>query len=292
MIKIYLRSGLVILFSVARISLAGCNGTPDDFHAPACFTLQTEHRCDSVPGCQWFDETPPEPKSPVVRICNKTDMKISIAMKFVRTNYKVIGEEGWWNLEAGQCNDFEAVNATSLSYFAKSYQGHQYWFGNGEPMCYDASGNRFERVRQLSDNSCGNYTEIQSYQTIPLKLNDFIQAKIEGPGQDLSPDPGFSARALAVCKATGEYSIRKAPTLEAAQTLALNSCQSDGNQCEVVMWIGTDNFACMAVLSGPGVFRAWSWSGVSKEAAINQSLKYCQVNGQACNVDFAMCNNE
>ena len=290
--KISLPSLLIVLAAIARVSLAGCGGSPDDFNAPICSTHFSQHRCESVPGCIWYDETRPAPKSPVVRLCNQTSMKVSIAMKFVRTHYNVIGEEGWWNLEAGQCNDFEAVNATSLSYFAKSYQGHQYWFGNGEPMCYDASGKRFERVRQLSDNSCGDYTEINSYQTIPLKVNDFIQAKIEGPGLDLSPDPGFSARALAVCKATGEYSIRKAPTLEAAKTMALNACQSNGNQCEVVMWIGTDSFACMAVLSGPGVFRAWAWSGESKETAINQSLKYCKDSGQTCSVDFSMCNNE
>lgn len=270
---------------------ATCDGIPEVVEANSCFTYRDRRTCELQKGCHWT------PEAPVVRLCNRTNITVSIAMKFVRTNYNTIGEQGWWNLTAGQCNDFEAPNATSLSYFAKSQTGHQYWFGNGEPMCFDPSGQRFERNKPLNE-SCGAYTEINAYQTIPLKEDDFIQVKIEGPGQDLSPAPepsgvpGLTARALAWCPANGNYSLRKAATVEEAKANALNSCQSSGDSCQLVIWLGTDRPACMAVLSGSGAFRAWSWTYESKEVAINQALQYCQQNGQTCTVDTAVCNHE
>ncbi|NBX92945.1 MAG: DUF4189 domain-containing protein [Proteobacteria bacterium] len=157
------------------------------------------------------------------------------------------------------------------------------------------------RRAQLSDTSCGGtLTEIQAFQTIPVKQDDFFQIKIDGTGLDLSPDtetvdgnknPSLTAKALALSQSTGEYSLRSGSALEDAKALALHACQSNGNQCQLVLWLGQDKPACMAVLSGTGIFRAWAASYEGKEAAVNQAMKSCQNNGQTCSVDFIVCNH-
>jgi uncharacterized membrane protein len=278
-------SVVVTLLTLGNPAFAKCDGIPLKPDERECF-LQTDRKsCEYVQGCTWTSE------AASIQLCNRTSQKLSIGVKFVRTAYNIIGEEGWYNLESGQCNNFEAPNATSFSYFAKSFSGSTYWFGNGEPMCYDESGNRYSHTRAISD-SCNPFTEIQAYQTIPVKVDDFIKAKIEGPGQDLSPVGKFKPRALAWAPASGNYSVRKGATLEEAKTNALHACQSDGEACELAIWLGDDRPACMAILSGAGTFRSWAWSYEGKEVALNQAMDYCRKNGQTCSVDFVLCNDD
>lgn len=290
---------LVPLFCLMMAALNGsmvfakCDGIPINSEGPECFIETNRKSCEYIKGCKWTTE------AAIVRLCNRTTEKLSVGTRQIRPNYNVIYEEGWWILEAGQCQDLQAPNATSLSYFAKTYQGNNYWIGNGEPMCYDSSGNSYSRIRQLSD-SCGADTEIRSYQTIPVKEDDFIKANIQGPGQDLSPEPvsgnngagKFKAKALAWAPPSGNYAVRKGANVEEAKKNALEACQSSGEKCELAFSLGTDRLACMAILSGEGNFRAWSWSYDGKEAAINRSLQYCQNYGQTCRIDFVSCNNE
>lgn len=275
---------LLLASASAPLAFASCDGIPLTTDDTQCFLQNDRKSCEYVKGCTWTTE------APVVKLCNKTSQKISIGLKFVRTAYNIIGEEGWYNLESGQCNNFEAPNATSFSYFAKSYGGNTYWFGNGDPMCYEESGKSYSRTRSLSD-SCSPFTEIRAYQTIPVKEDDVIVAKIEGPGQDLSPET-FIPKALAWAPVSGNYSVRKGSTLEEAKANALHACQSDGEICELALWLGGDRLACMAILSGTGAFRAWAWSYDGQEVAINQAMDYCRKNGQTCTVDFAICNDK
>lgn len=272
-------------------ALATCDGIPikEDDKDVSCGFLKDKQSCQRVLGCKWT------PKVALIRICNKTDKKISIATQQIRTNYDIIAEAGWWNLDVGQCNDFEAPNANSFSYFAKSYNGYFYWYGNGQHMCYDPSGNRFDNARKISENSCGSFTEIRAFQTLPVKEDDFFQLKIEGPGVDLSPapeEPTFLAMAVAVCTANGEFSVTSRPTSEQAKASVLKSCQVNCNGCELALLMDPDRAACLAVLAGSGNFRAFASSYDGKEAAINSALKHCQEKGQTCKVDYTACNNE
>jgi hypothetical protein len=285
----------LILFSLAfgEKAIAGCDGFPvkekDEEAHIRCPHLKERRDCERILGCTWT------PEAAKVNVCNKTDKTIAVGYRTVYQNS--VSDEGWRIIETGRCQAIEAPNARSFSYFAKSNGGYSFWYGNGESMCFDDSGKKYEFTRPIGDGSCGALTGINAYQTYPVKPDDFIVSNVEGPGVDLSPapevfTPTYTAMALAYCPGSPGYSLTNGDTLEQAQANVLKSCQVGCSSCQLGTWVEAGRPGCIAVFKGPDPFLAWGTSYEGKESAINFGLDYCQQQGQVCKLDYIYCNDE
>lgn len=301
MIKnLLLVSALMIPVIYSHIAQASCDGFPVD-QDRGC-NENTRSACIANTGCVWTPETP------IVAVCNKTAEKISIGVQFVRNGYNKISEEGWWNLEVGQCHDFDVPDSSAFSYFAQAYGNSEaVWSGQGDLICYDPSGNRYQRTRNATDWTCGSYADIKAYETFPVKGDDVIVTKVIGqpriiqnPNPPSEPDapsdpvipggPNYTNIALAWTGSTGIWATWTADNLVDAQAKAIQECQNkSGETCALGPSSSSERYACIALLKD-GRYLVAQLSYKDKEEAINGALAECNKDGRSCQLVDLLCN--
>lgn len=281
---------ILAAMAITHTAWAKCDGIPLEPQIESCSNYTDRQSCGYRKGCQWF----PEPA--FIRICNEAPEKVSIAVQYVRPGAGIIVETGWWNLETGECNNFEAPNSTRFSYFAKSYEGNRYWAGNLDQMCFDPTGQRFDRIRKLSETGCGEFAGIRAWTSIDVKDDDFHRMAVSGPGHAINPvmpppAPNAGLKAVAVAwDKNGQFASRHADTLDEAKQLAMTACEANGASCSLAVWLGTDRQACLAIVKN-GTWLSQGWSYFGPDEALRFAQEQCARNNITCEVAHAICND-